>query len=62
MDKNDFLHSLEEIVVDPMFIGDSVQDQAEEIANNTWLMSWVSFETKRNHFEKNIDQNGFFSY
>jgi len=39
MDKNDFLHSLEEIVVDPMFIGDSVQDQAEEIANNTWLMS-----------------------
>ncbi|ALC88092.1 hypothetical protein AM499_04900 [Bacillus sp. FJAT-22090] len=39
MDKNEFFQSLEEIVVDPLFISDSMQDIAEETANNTWSMS-----------------------
>jgi len=39
MDKNEFFHSLDEIVVDPLFIGESLQDLAEEITNNTWSMS-----------------------
>lgn len=34
MDKKEFFHSLEEIVVDPLFIGESMQDLAEEITNN----------------------------
>ncbi|WP_188006735.1 hypothetical protein [Sporosarcina sp. ANT_H38] len=39
MNKNEFFQSLEEIVVDPLFIGDSMQDLVEETANNTWSMS-----------------------
>ncbi|WP_391122519.1 hypothetical protein [Psychrobacillus sp. L3] len=39
MDKNEFFQSLEEIVVDPLFIGNNMQDIAEETANNTWSMS-----------------------
>ncbi|MCZ8540801.1 hypothetical protein [Psychrobacillus psychrodurans] len=39
MDKNEFFQSLEEIVVDSLFFGDSMQDIAEETANNTWSMS-----------------------
>lgn len=39
MDKNRFFQSLEEIVVDPLFIGDSMQDIAEETVNNTWSIS-----------------------
>ena len=39
MNKNEFFQSLEEIVVDPLFIGDSMQDLDEETANNTWSMS-----------------------
>ena len=39
MDKNEFFQFLEEIVVDPLFIGDSMQDLDEETANNTWSMS-----------------------
>lgn len=39
MDKNEFFHSLEEIVVDPLFIGESLQDLAEETTNNTWSIS-----------------------
>ncbi|MFJ7933356.1 hypothetical protein [Sporosarcina sp. NPDC096371] len=39
MDKNEFFHSLEEIVVDPLFIGGSMQDLAKKTANNTWSIS-----------------------
>lgn len=39
MDKNEFFHSLEEIVVDPLFIGESLQDLDEETTNNTWSIS-----------------------
>jgi hypothetical protein len=39
MNKNEFFQSLEEIVVDPLFISDSLQDLDEETANNTWSMS-----------------------
>lgn len=39
MDKNEFFEDLEEIVVDPLFIGDSEDDIDQEIANNTWLIS-----------------------
>lgn len=39
MVKNEFFHSLEEIVVDPLFIGESLQDLAEETTNNTWSIS-----------------------
>lgn len=39
MDKIEFFQSLEDIVVDPLFIGDRMQDLEEEIANNTWSMS-----------------------
>ncbi|SER97540.1 hypothetical protein [Psychrobacillus sp. OK032] len=39
MDKNEFFHSLEEIVVGPLFIGESLQDLAEETTNNTWSIS-----------------------
>ena len=39
MDKNEFFHDLEEIVVDPLFIGDSKDDIDQEILNNTWSIS-----------------------
>lgn len=39
MNKNEFFQSLEEIVVDPLFIGESLQDLAEETTNNTWSIS-----------------------
>jgi hypothetical protein len=39
MDKEEFFQDLEEIVVDPMFIGDSEDAIDQEIANNTWSIS-----------------------
>ncbi len=39
MNKNEFFQSLEEIVVDPLYISDGFQDLDEETANNTWSMS-----------------------
>lgn len=39
MDKNEFFQDLEEIVVDPLFIGNSKEDIDQEISNNTWSIS-----------------------
>jgi hypothetical protein len=39
MDKIEFFQDLEEIVVDPLVIGDSEEDLDKEIANNTWSIS-----------------------
>ena len=39
MDKNEFFLDLEEIVVDPLFIGDSKDDIDQEISNNAWSIS-----------------------
>lgn len=39
MDKIKFFQDLEEIVVDPLFIGDNEEDIDQEIANNSWSMS-----------------------
>lgn len=39
MDKNEFFQDLEEIVVDPLFIGNSIEDIDQEISNNTWSIS-----------------------
>lgn len=39
MDNIEFFQGLEEIVVDPLYIGDSEADIDQEIANNTWSIS-----------------------
>lgn len=39
MDKIEFFQDLEEIVVDPLFIGDCEDDIDQEIVNNTWRIS-----------------------
>ncbi|WP_205439647.1 hypothetical protein [Peribacillus alkalitolerans] len=39
MNKIEFFQDLEEIVVDPLFIGESEEDIDQEIANNTWSIS-----------------------
>ncbi|WP_205758519.1 hypothetical protein [Lysinibacillus sp. SGAir0095] len=39
MNKVEFLQSLEEVVVAPLFIGNSVDDLDKEIENNTWSIS-----------------------
>ncbi|WP_246277400.1 hypothetical protein [Neobacillus endophyticus] len=39
MDKNEFFQDLEEIVVDPLIIGDSEDDIDQEKVNNTWSIS-----------------------
>jgi hypothetical protein len=39
MNKIEFLQDLEEIVVDPLFIGDCEDDKDQEIANNMWKIS-----------------------
>lgn len=39
MNKIKFFQDLEEIVVDPLFIGDCEDDIDREIANNTWESS-----------------------
>ncbi len=43
MDKVEFFQDLEEIVVDPLCIGDSEADIKREIANNNWSIS-ISYE------------------
>lgn len=39
MNKNEFMEELKEIVEDPLFIGNSIEDLADEAAENTWSIS-----------------------
>lgn len=46
MDKIEFFQDLEEIVIDPLFFGDSKEDIDQKIAMNTWSIS-ISNELAR---------------